>query len=92
MVPAAVVSVRTGTDSRQKKCWSRPGKLALPHIQRSTPCATRTGDPKATTEQTGGCNMVTVRQAAITITDSRLRDGVYGVVLDTITTLMEKNT
>ena len=36
--------------------------------------------------------MVTVRQAAITITDSRLRDGVYGVVLDTITTLMEKNT
>ena len=27
----------------------------------------------------------------ITITDSRLRDGVYGVVLDTITTLMDKN-
>jgi hypothetical protein len=27
----------------------------------------------------------------ITITDSRLRDGVYGVVLDTMTTLMEKN-
>ena len=28
----------------------------------------------------------------ITITDPRLRDGVYGVVLDTINTLMEKNT
>ena len=27
----------------------------------------------------------------ITITDSRLRDGVYGVVLDTITALMDKN-
>ena len=27
----------------------------------------------------------------ITITDSRLRDGVYGVVLDTMTTLMDKN-
>lgn len=27
----------------------------------------------------------------IKITDSRLRDGVYGVVLDTMTTLMEKN-
>lgn len=27
----------------------------------------------------------------ITITDSRLRDGVYAVVLDTMTTLMEKN-
>jgi uncharacterized Zn finger protein len=28
----------------------------------------------------------------VTITDPRLRDGVYGVVLDTMTTLMEKNT
>lgn len=27
----------------------------------------------------------------ITITDSRLRDGVYAVVLDTMTTLMNKN-
>lgn len=27
----------------------------------------------------------------IKITDSRLRDGVYGVVLDTMTTLMNKN-
>lgn len=27
----------------------------------------------------------------IKITDSRLRDGVYGVVLDTITALMDKN-
>ena len=27
----------------------------------------------------------------LTITDPNLRDGVYGVVLDTITTLMEKN-
>jgi hypothetical protein len=27
----------------------------------------------------------------ITITDPRLRDGVYAVVLDTMTTLMEKN-
>ena len=73
----------------------RPGKVNNRTTLRCVGCGHVFGVTEPKDKEFVGLDldeMDAIIEGNIKITDPRLRDGVYGVVIDTMTTLMEKNT